>query len=211
LLPIIKKARLKPDEIGRRGKLYLKRAMVGLADCFRSSVPSDGKRNIYLLIDMSGSMGADYRNGLGQIAASFAKLRDSGLINLKVYLTKGNRTGKVRLANLSKAKPDTFLMLRPDGSSEMIKSALEKTKIDLMSADACFILTDGDIVDEAVEPNYWRSHGVDLVGVCVGSTYADIQAKRFHMDRHFSRSFISEAPSQLARRMLDYTMKKAAS
>ena len=210
LLPIIKRARLSPDEIGRRGKLYLKRAMVGLADCFRSSVPSDGKRKIYLLIDMSGSMGADYRNGLGQIAASFAKLRDAGLVDLKVYLTKGNHAGKVRLANLSKAKPDAFLMLRPDGGSEMIKDALDKTKLDLIDADACFILTDGDIVDEPVEPNFWRSQGVDLVGVCVGSTEPDIRAKRYHMDKHFARSFISEAPSQLARRMLDYTMKKAA-
>lgn len=210
LLPIIKKARLTPDEIGRRGKLYLKRAMVGLADCFRSSVPSDGKRKIYLLIDMSGSMSYDYKNGLGQIAASFAKLRDAGLIDLKVYLTKGNESGWKRLANMSNAKPDAFLMLKPDGGSEMIKDALDKTKLDLMDADACFILTDGDIVDEAVEPNFWRSHGVDLVGVCVGSTDADIRAKRYHMDRHFSRSFISEAPSQLARRMLDYTMKKAA-
>jgi len=210
LLPIIKRARLSPDEIGRRGKLYLKRAMVGLADCFRSSVPSEGKRKIYLLIDMSGSMGADYRNGLGQIAASFAKLRDAGLVDLKVYLTKGNHAGKVRLANLSKAKPDAFLMLRPDGGSEMIKDALDKTKLDLIDADACFILTDGDIVDEPVEPNFWRSQGVDLVGVCVGSTEPDIRAKRYHMDKHFARSFISEAPSQLARRMLDYTMKKAA-
>lgn len=210
LLPIIKKARLTPDEIGRRGKLYLKRAMVGLADCFRSSVPSDGKRKIYLLIDMSGSMGADYRNGLSQIAASFAKLRDAGLIDLKAYLTKGNEAGHVRLANMSNAKPEAFLMLRPDGGSEMIKDALDKTKLDLMDADACFILTDGDIVDEAVEPNFWRSHGVDLVGVCVGTTEADIRGKRYHMDKHFARSFISEAPSQLARRMLDYTMKKAA-
>ena len=155
-------------------------------------------------------MGVDYRGGLGQIAASFAKLRDAGLVDLKVYLTKGNHAGKVRLANLSKAKPDAFLMLRPDGGSEMIKDALDKTKLDLIDSDACFILTDGDIVDEAVEPNFWRSQGVDLVGVCVGSTEPDIRAKRYHMDRHFSRSFISEAPSQLARRMLDYTVKKAA-
>jgi len=68
LLPIIKKARLSPEEIGRRGKLYIKRAMQGLADCFRSSIPSDGKRKVYLLLDMSGSMSYAYSKGLGQIA-----------------------------------------------------------------------------------------------------------------------------------------------
>ena len=92
----------------------------------------------------------------------------------------------------------------------MIKGALDKTKLDLMSSDSCFILTDGDIVDEAVSPDFWRAQGVDLVGVCVGFNESDIRAKRYHMDEHFSRSFISEAPSQLARRMLDYTMKKRA-
>ena len=210
MLPIIKRARLSPEEIGRRGKLYVKRAMQGLADCFRSSVPSDGKRRVYLLIDMSGSMGCDYRSGLGQIASCFAKLRDSGLIDLRAFLTKGDELGRQCIANLSDASPEDFLRLVPNGGSEMIKGALDKTKLDLMSSDSCFILTDGDIVDEAVCPNFWRSQGVDLVGVCVGSTEPDIRAKRYHMDKHFARSFISEAPSQLARRMLDYTMKKKA-
>jgi hypothetical protein len=210
MLPIIKRARLSPEEIGRRGKLYVKRAMQGLADCFRSSVPSDGKRRVYLLIDMSGSMGGDYRAGLGEIASCFAKLRDSGLIDLKAFLTKGDGSGKQCIANLSNASPDTFLKLRPDGSSEMIKGALDKTKLELMSSDSCFILTDGDIVDEPVCPNFWRAQGVDLVGACVGFNEPDIRAKRYHMDKHFARSFISEAPSQLARRMLDYTMKKKA-
>lgn len=210
LLPIIKRARLSPEEIGRRGKLYLKRAMQGLADCFRSSIPSDGKRRVYLLIDMSGSMSYDYSNGLGQIASAFAKLRDSGMVDLRAYLTKGNEKGKQCLADMSGASPELFLKLQPDGGSEMIKGALDKTKLDLMSSDSCFILTDGDIVDEAVEPNFWRAQGVDLVGVCVGFTDGDIRAKRSHMDRHFSRSFIAEAPSQLARKMLDYTMNKKA-
>jgi len=208
MLPIIKKAKLSPEEIGRRGKIYVKRAMQGLADCFRSSTPIDGKRKIYLLIDMSGSMGFDYTEGLGQIASAFAKLRDAGLIDLKAYLTKGSHRGKVRIANVSKAHPDTFLRLSPDGGAEMIKDALDKTKLDLIESDSCFILTDGDIVDEAVEPNYWRSQGVDLVGVCVANNESDARAKRWHMDKHFSRSFISDAPSQLARRMLDYTMNK---
>ncbi|WP_286963539.1 hypothetical protein [Brevundimonas sp.] len=210
LLPIIKRARLSPEEIGRRGKLYIKRAMQGLADCFRSSIPRDGKRKVYLLLDMSGSMGYDYENGLGQISSAFAKLRDSGLIELRAYLTKGNESGKQCLADMSGASPDLFLKLQPDGGSEMIKGALDKTKLDLMSSDSCFILTDGDIVDEAVAPNYWRAQGVDLVGVCVGFTDADIRGKRSHMDRHFSRSFIAEAPSQLARKMLDYTMNRKA-
>ena len=210
MLPIIKRARLSPEEIGRRGKLYVKRAMQGLADCFRSSVPSDGKRRVYLLLDMSGSMGHDYKTGLGQIASCFAKLRDSGLIELRAFLTKGDGVGRQCIANMSKASPEAFLRLVPNGGSEMIKGALDKTKLDLMSSDSCFILTDGDIVDEAVSPDFWRAQGVDLVGVCVGFNESDIRAKRYHMDKHFSRSFISEAPSQLARRMLDYTMKKRA-
>jgi len=210
LIPIIKKARLSPEEIGRRGKLYVKRAMQGLADCFRSSTPIDGKRKVYLLLDMSGSMKYDYSEGLGQIASAFAKLRDSGLIDLKAYLTKGSRRGKVSIADLSNASPDTFLRLSPDGGAEFIKDALDKTKLALIESDSCFILTDGDIVDEPVEPNYWRSQGVDLVGVCVAHNDTDARSKRYHMDKHFSRSFISDAPSQLARRMLDYTINRKA-
>jgi hypothetical protein len=208
MLPIIKRACLSPEEIGRRGKLYLKRAIAGFADCFRSSVPANGKRKIYLLIDMSGSMCTDWNMGLSAVASCFAQLRDAGMIELKCFLTKGESRGKHFLADVSDLSAKGFFRLNPDGGAEMIKASLDLTKIHLMEADCSFIITDADITDTPIDPDAWRRQGIDLVGVCTASGERETAMKREWMDKHFSRSFISESPSMLCRRMLDYALKQ---
>ena len=157
---------------------------------------------------MSGSMSGDWYNGLDALASSFARLRDAGLIELKCFLTKGESRGRHYLADVSKASPESFFRFSPDGGAEMIKHALDKTKLHLMEADCAFILTDADIVDTPVDPHAWRRQGIDLVGVCTSSDPVETQAKREWMDRHFSRSFISDSSSMLCRRMLDYALKQ---
>lgn len=213
LKPIIKKAKLKPRESGRKGRLHVGRAIQGFADAFLRSAPSDGKRDVYLLIDMSGSMQYLWKSGMASLASAFFHLRDQDLINLKCFLTKGEE-GNAILADVSKLSADQILTLRPNGSEEMIKDALDNTAPDLIRSDVCFILTDADIVDEPVDPNYWRRKGVDLVG-CVAHPESIERESitawlRRSMNEHFSKSFIESSATALGRRMLRYAMRSKA-
>lgn len=213
LKPIIKKAKLKPREAGRRGKFHVGRALQGLADAFLRSSPSNGKRDVYLLLDMSGSMNYLWDAGMASLASAFFHLRDQDLINLKAFICKGD-SGKAILADISRSPADLPLKLEPNGSEEMIKDALDKTSAHLISSDVCFILTDADIVDEPVDPNFWRRKGVDLVGCVAHPEILEsdriTEFLRQRMSEHFSRSFIESSSFALGRRMLRYAMRSKA-
>jgi len=208
MLPIIRRATFLPDEIGRKGSLYIRRAIAGYADCFRQSVPANGKRNVYMLIDMSGSMCDRWSDGLSELVACFAILRDLNHINLKMYLTKGDGAGRHKCTEISSISPEAICRLEPDGSCECISQALETTKRDLVQSDVAFIVTDACICDTAVDPKFWRRQGVDLVGCCTSSGVATTSKIRRKMNEHFARSFITETCAQLARKMLSYAMDR---
>ncbi len=205
LVPIIKRAKIKPCTLGKRGRLYIPRIMCGLAQAFRSHSEADGKRNIYLLVDLSGSMAEIWHKYGGKnLVAAFTILRDMGLINLSLYYT-AEIDEKRTTVNASLETVKDVLSINPRGAAEMIKASLDETAEAVKSADACFIFTDADIVDEPVKPNEWRSKGVDLCGVCINPKEAHLRPL---MRLHFSRSFIHATAAQLARRIVDYTVNR---
>lgn len=206
LTGLINRAGQAPANLSCSGsRLHMAGAMVGAAQSFRSAKPATGRRELTIIMDMSGSMtGRDH--AARTFLAAMMTLHRRGLVTCHIWLTGNSAATEVK-ANWP---VETVSRLTFFGSCESVAATLKLPAVqrDCAASEATIVYTDGDLTDGNVNANYYRQRGVDLIGamVCYGPTPSALE--REGMDKHFGRSVIRGNASELASELVAHILRK---
>lgn len=141
--------------------------VAALASQSESAFRAPGKRggipHLVTVVDMSGSMGAEWTAHGRLFTAAILRLLREGRIHGHVVLTGGDSHAIVP-NTISDAD---FNRLAPDQRNETIAHTLDAVRDLITQAHYTIVYTDGQITDGSVDAKRWRMRGVELVGACI--------------------------------------------
>lgn len=148
-------------------------------------VESRGKKKINLIIDCSGSMsGSPIKNArtFCYILNEFAK---NGYIDGYLTLTGGNSNKHQCLTMKFPINNNDISHIIAKSGAEGLERTIEKTKKLIMNSDWTFVLTDGDITDNAI-----KTKDLPLFGMYVGDPESCNLSKWF--SKYIARNTLDE-------------------
>ena len=130
---------------------------------FRAPGKRGGTPTFCIVVDMSGSMSAEWDRHGRLFTAAMLRLLREGRINGSVILTGGDSHAIVP----STITDRDFDRLRPSKRNETIAATLEACREMVTAAHFTVVYTDAQITDGSVDAKRWRMRGVELVGACI--------------------------------------------
>ena len=189
------------QRVGTSGsRLHFRNAIAGRADAFRATLPRGGKRNVVLIMDMSGSMSLEYASDGAPFLEALHRLRRQGALHALLILSGGGYWAEVP----HDLDPALLQYTSACHGSESIDQTLNENRQRLLDADTVLVYTDGRITDGRVKAAKWRALGVDLVG-CIAETSPRVLAD---MQGQFSRVICAPDGRTLATNILDYITRR---
>ena len=206
LTGLINRAGSAPANVSCSGsRLHMAGAMVGSAQSFRSAKAATGKRELTVVMDMSGSMSGKSHDARTFLAAMMT-LHRRGLIKCHIWLTGNSAATEVK-ANWPVS---TVSRLKFFGGCESVAATLKLPAVqrDCAASETTIVYTDGDLTDGNVDANYYRQRGVDLLGAMVTHESTPRDFERKGMDEHFGRSVLRGNASELASELVAHILRK---
>lgn len=190
-------------------RLHMPGVMVGAERSFRQTKQSDGRRQLTVIFDFSGSMtGARRAGDQMEFMLALMQLHRKGILHCNLWLSGEGRCLKVNAGwGWSAIK-----RLMPQRGSESIKATMQNRNVraDMDASSLTVVYTDGCLTDGDVDANHWRGLGIDVVGA-VTLKEPDETARqhiRNEMAKHFGRYFACNTAHQLATELVNYIARK---
>ena len=204
LRPICKKAYSIRNAISTSGsRLYIKNAITRLENAFRSYRKTGSKLKMICFVDFSGSMRQTIMHlGGKEFLGALKLLSDRNIIDLKMIISFNEHNYDITNDSLSK-----IMEIEPCGSHENFDNNLKKYDSELKDQDLVLLFTDGYLTGNIPNEENYRRRGINLIASCICEKEY-ISKIRSYCDQYFTKSFIDSSPISLAKRLLEYSLKK---
>jgi len=205
LRPICKKAYSVRNAISTSGsRLYIKNAITRLENAFRSYRKTGSKLKMICFVDFSGSMRNTFLHlGGKEFLGALKLLNERNIIDLKMIISYNAYNYDITNHSISK-----LMELEPCGNHENFDNNLKKYDSDLKPQDLVLLFTDGYLTGNIPNEESYRRRGINLIASCICEK-SQVSKIRRYCDQYFTKSFIDTSPISLAKRLLEYSMKKA--
>ena len=174
----------------------------------QEDVGSDrGKRNVVLMADCSGSMGAIGPNGrqaihsIRNIIGAYSELARRGKIEGNVILTAVIDNTPCCETYKLPMKEEQIIRIHAFAGGEGIQPSIKKNKKLIQDADMTLFLTDGNITDSPIDKSWLHKNRIFTFGAYVGNE------KAAPLDEHFDYTITAESEEKLAARMSSWASK----
>lgn len=146
-------------------RMDFRKLMRGSARVYRRHGEVDrGNKRLEMIYDTSGSMGGAHQLGGCYFLYVMNQLVRMGLVRCDNLILSGGLPVRVPMPF-----DDRIIeYIYPCGGIEGFAPTMRKFQSEMEAAELVIFFTDGNIVDEPIDKNYWRSRGVKTLGLYVG-------------------------------------------
>jgi hypothetical protein len=161
----------------------------------KKCIEAKAKKRINLMIDCSGSMGGNPIQNARTFCRMLNEFALRGFIEGHVILTGGDSGAHQCMTFKFPMNINDIASIIADGGAEGLKGTIDKTKHLIKNSDWTFVLTDGNISDNAID----NSKGLNLFGMYVGNPEKCNLSKWF--SKYIARETIDELIQSLVKKI----------
>ena len=161
--------------------------------CYIRKTDDKGKHiNLNFLIDMSGSMGGSPVKNAVKLVYLFNQLAKEGYVKMSVLYSTTNTNYRLDLP----ATDAEILALNKVQSAEGLAKTIH-AHADVIRGVNTICLTDGDIVDEAIDKGFWAKHRSISTGIYVNSSLTSYTEYTGKLNKWFNHSIVRKSLDEL--------------
>ena len=161
--------------------------------CYIRKTGDKGKHiNLNFLIDMSGSMGGSPVKNAVKLVYLFNQLAKEGYVKMSVLYSTTNTNYRLDLP----ATDAEILALNKVQSAEGLAKTIH-AHADVIRGVNTICLTDGDIVDEAIDKGFWAKHRSISTGIYVNSSLTSYTEYTGKLNKWFNHSIVRKSLDEL--------------
>ena len=161
--------------------------------CYIRKTGDKGKHiNLNFLIDMSGSMGGSPVKNAVKLVYLFNQLAKEGYVKMSVLYSTTNTNYRLDLP----ATDAEILALNKVQSAEGLAKTIH-AHADVIRGVNTICLTDGDIVDEAIDKGFWSKHRSISTGIYVNSSLTSYTEYTGKLNKWFNHSIVRKSLDEL--------------
>ena len=161
--------------------------------CYIRKTGDKGKHiNLNFLIDMSGSMGGSPVKNAVKLVYLFNQLAKEGYVKMSVLYSTTNTNYRLDLP----ATDAEILALNRVQSAEGLAKTIH-AHADVIRGVNTICLTDGDIVDEAIDKGFWSKHRSISTGIYVNSSLTSYTEYTGKLNKWFNHSIVRKSLDEL--------------
>ena len=161
--------------------------------CYIRKTCDKGKHiNLNFLIDMSGSMGGSPVKNAVKLVYLFNQLAKEGYVKMSVLYSTTNTNYRLDLP----ATDAEILALNKVQSAEGLAKTIH-AHADVIRGVNTICLTDGDIVDEAIDKGFWAKHRSISTGIYVNSSLTSYTEYTGKLNKWFNHSIVRKSLDEL--------------
>ena len=162
-------------------------------NCYIRKTGDKGKHiNLNFLIDMSGSMGGSPVKNAVKLVYLFNQLAKEGYVKMSVLYSTTNTNYRLDLP----ATDAEILALNKVQSAEGLAKTIH-AHADVIRGVNTICLTDGDIVDEAIDKGFWAKHRSISTGIYVNSSLTSYTEYTGKLNKWFNHSIVRKSLDEL--------------
>lgn len=155
-----------------------------------------------IVVDMSGSMGGSPVKNAVSICYLFNRLAKEGFVTGSIFYSSCSERYKLKMP----ADESELLALNYTTTSEGLARTVEHYKEDLRHMNLICI-TDGDIVDEPIQKEFWAKNRITSTGVYVNSGVEDYLKYSGKMNKWFNHSLVRGSVEDLIQLLIRIGLK----
>ena len=161
--------------------------------CYIRKTGDKGKHiNLNFLIDMSGSMGGSPVKNAVKLVYLFNQLAKEGYVKMSVLYSTTNTNYRLDLP----ATDAEILALNKVQSAEGLAKTIH-AHADVIRGVNTICLTDGDIVDEAIDKGFWAKHRSISTGIYVNRSLTSYTEYTGKLNKWFNHSIVRKSLDEL--------------
>ena len=161
--------------------------------CYIRKTGDKGKHiSLNFLIDMSGSMGGSPVKNAVKLVYLFNQLAKEGYVKMSVLYSTTNTNYRLDLP----ATDAEILALNKVQSAEGLAKTIH-AHADVIRGVNTICLTDGDIVDEAIDKGFWAKHRSISTGIYVNSSLTSYTEYTGKLNKWFNHSIVRKSLDEL--------------
>ena len=161
--------------------------------CYIRKTGDKGKHiNLNFLIDMSGSMGGSPVKNAVKLVYLFNQLAKEGYVKMSVLYSTTNTNYRLDLP----ATDAEILALNKVQSAEGLAKTIH-AHADVIRGVNTICLTDGDIVDEAIDKGFWAKHRSISTGIYVNKSLSSYTEYTGKLNKWFNHSIVRKSLDEL--------------
>ena len=161
--------------------------------CYIRKTGDKGKHiNLNFLIDMSGSMGGSPVKNAVKLVYLFNQLAKEGYVKMSVLYSTTNTNYRLDLP----ATDAEILALNKVQSAEGLAKTIH-AHADVIRGVNTICLTDGDIVDEAIDKGFWAKHRSISTGIYVNRSLSSYTEYTGKLNKWFNHSIVRKSLDEL--------------
>ena len=161
--------------------------------CYIRKTGDKGKHiNLNFLIDMSGSMGGSPVKNAVKLVYLFNQLAKEGYVKMSVLYSTTNTNYRLDLP----ATDAEILALNRVQSAEGLAKTIH-AHADVIRGVNTICLTDGDIVDEAIDKGFWAKHRSISTGIYVNKSLSSYTEYTGKLNKWFNHSIVRKSLDEL--------------
>ncbi len=161
--------------------------------CYIRKTGDKGKHiSLNFLIDMSGSMGGSPVKNAVKLVYLFNQLAKEGYVKMAVLYSTTNTNYRLDLP----ATDAEILALNKVQSAEGLAKTIH-AHADVIRGVNTICLTDGDIVDEAIDKGFWAKHRSISTGIYVNRSLTSYTEYTGKLNKWFNHSIVRKSLDEL--------------
>ena len=161
--------------------------------CYIRKTGDKGKHiNLNFLIDMSGSMGGSPVKNAVKLVYLFNQLAKEGYVKMSVLYSTTNTNYRLDLP----ATDAEILALNKVQNAEGLAKTIH-AHADVIRGVNTICLTDGDIVDEAIDKGFWAKHRSISTGIYVNRSLTSYTEYTGKLNKWFNHSIVRKSLDEL--------------
>lgn len=161
--------------------------------CYIRKTGDKGKHiNLNFLIDMSGSMGGSPIKNAVKLVYLFNQLAKEGYVKMSVLYSTTNTNYRLDLP----ATDAEILALNKVQNAEGLAKTIH-AHADVIRGVNTICLTDGDIVDEAIDKGFWAKHRSISTGIYVNKSLSSYTEYTGKLNKWFNHSIVRKSLDEL--------------
>ena len=134
----------------------------------------------------------------------FNKLAQQGLVEGNIILSEGSEYKVLKMP----VHDDVILAIGGTGGSEGLNKTIT-SNIDILKNRNLIVITDGDIVDEPLNPTYWDKNRINCIGMYVNEEIKteDLPGYDKNLLRWFPKKIIRNSFDEMVQKLIQIGLK----